>query len=110
MLTRSGPSFGAGRIAELYEELGGAVRWIGKPYPDIYEAALKTAGNPVPGSVICIGDSIEHDIAGGDAAHLATALVRSGILAGLSDAELAAAFRSHEVEPDYILPRFAWRG
>jgi HAD superfamily hydrolase (TIGR01459 family) len=109
MLTRSGPCFGAGRIAELYEELGGAVRWIGKPYPDIYEAALKKAGNPAPGSVICIGDSIEHDVAGGAMAHLATALVRSGILADLSDAELDLSFRRHKVKPDHILLRFAQR-
>jgi len=109
MLTTSGPSFGAGRIAELYEELGGRVRWIGKPYPDIYEAALKKAGNPAPAGVVCIGDSIEHDVAGGSAAHLATELVRSGILADLSDAELDRAFRRHKVKPDHILPRFAWR-
>lgn len=40
MLTASGLAFDAGAIAELYEALGGSVRWIGKPFPDIDHHAL----------------------------------------------------------------------
>lgn len=108
MLTASGPRFGAGRIAELYEELGGAVRWIGKPYPEIYRAALASLGNPPDGSVLCVGDSVEHDITGARQAGLASALVRSGILAALSEDALEGEFARHGAAPDFILPRFAW--
>ena len=36
----------AGALAKAYEELGGKVIYYGKPYPAIYQAALKAAGNP----------------------------------------------------------------
>ncbi len=41
MLTASGNAPGAGRIAEVYEELGGAVTWVGKPFPEIYRSAAE---------------------------------------------------------------------
>ena len=109
MLTRAGPKFGAGRIAELYEEMGGGVTWIGKPFPAIYEAALKTMGNPPRDRVLCIGDSPEHDIAGAKSAGLASALVRTGIHADMSDHELAALCEQHGAVPDFILPGLLWQ-
>jgi HAD superfamily hydrolase (TIGR01459 family) len=109
MLTRDGPKFGAGRIAELYEEMGGKVTWIGKPFPAIYEAALKAMGNPARGKVLCIGDSPEHDIAGAKSAGLASALVRTGIHADLTGGELQALCRRHDAVPDFILPGLLWQ-
>ncbi len=41
MLTASGNAPGAGRIAEIYEELGGDVTWVGKPFPEIYRSAAE---------------------------------------------------------------------
>ncbi len=108
MLTRAGPKFGAGRIAELYEEMGGKVIWIGKPFPAIYEAALKAIGNPQPARVLCVGDSPEHDIAGAQSAGLSSALVRTGIHADFSDDELQALFDQHSAVPDFILPGLVW--
>ncbi|OQM73716.1 TIGR01459 family HAD-type hydrolase [Manganibacter manganicus] len=108
MLTATGRQFGAGRIAELYQELGGKVFWIGKPFAEIYRAALALCGNPQPENVVCVGDSVEHDIAGGQASGLATALVATGILADAGDAELTALFERHDARPDYLLPAFTW--
>ena len=48
MLTASGNAPGAGRIAEIYEELGGAVTWVGKPFPEIYRAAAELAASSEP--------------------------------------------------------------
>ena len=110
MITRTGTSFGAGRIAELYEAMGGKVTWIGKPFPAIYAAALSALGGPPREKILCIGDSPEHDIAGARNAGLASALVRTGIHAGQSDAELRALFAQHDAEPEFILPGLAWRG
>ena len=109
MLTRSGPKFGAGRIAELYEEMGGTVIWIGKPFPAIYNAALTAIGNPPREKVLCIGDSPEHDIAGAKSAGLASALVRTGIHSGHSDAELQALFAQHDAQPEFVLPGLVWQ-
>ncbi|TIX25033.1 MAG: TIGR01459 family HAD-type hydrolase, partial [Mesorhizobium sp.] len=107
MLTAVGPRFGAGEIADLYERLGGSVTRIGKPYPAIYEAALALAGNPDRHDVVCVGDSVEHDIAGGQAAGVATALVLSGILVDSGDpAGLLDEFNAHA---DYMLDAFRWR-
>ncbi|ABR60986.1 TIGR01459 family HAD-type hydrolase [Sinorhizobium medicae] len=108
MLTRSGPAFGAGRIAELYEEMGGHVRWIGKPFADIYDFALDFLGCPEPGRVCAIGDSVEHDIGGAASAGLASVLVATGILEHRSDEERRQLFREHGASPDFILSKFLW--
>jgi HAD superfamily hydrolase (TIGR01459 family) len=63
MLTPEGLMPAPGAIASLYEELGGNVTWFGKPYPAIYKHAAKLIGNPQ--RILCIGDSAEHDVAGG---------------------------------------------
>src|SRR5690606_10513255 len=107
-LTSAGPRFGAGRIAELYAEMGGAVEWIGKPFPRIYEAALDLLGKPAPQRVVCVGDSIEHDIAGGRTAGLNTALVSTGILETSTATERERLFAEHGATPDFLLPAFAW--
>lgn len=108
MLTPQGPRPGAGRIATLYAELGGKVEWIGKPHPLIYhEAARLLPGIPAD-RILCIGDSPAHDIAGGHRAGHKTCLVRTGLHAGASDADLPALCLSEAgVLPDHILPRFA---
>jgi HAD superfamily hydrolase (TIGR01459 family) len=108
MLTSVGPRFGAGRIAELYAELGGAVTWIGKPFPEIYAAALDMLGNPDPVRVVCVGDSIEHDISGGQGVGLRTALVMTGVLETSSQAERERLFAEHAAIPDFLVRTFAW--
>jgi HAD superfamily hydrolase (TIGR01459 family) len=108
MLTPSGHKFGAGRIAEIYASMGGLVTYVGKPYPAIYEAALSAMGNPVKSRVICIGDSVEHDIAGAASAGLKCALVRTGIHADASVDELKDEFEHQEAWPDFVLPGLIW--
>lgn len=107
MLTAKGPRFGAGRLADLYESLGGSVTRIGKPGKAIFEAALALVGEPDRGAVVCVGDSVEHDISGGNSAGIATALVLSGILADTPD--LAAVFDEQRAWPDYIMDSFSYR-
>jgi HAD superfamily hydrolase (TIGR01459 family) len=107
MLTPSGPAFGAGRIGELYEQLGGEVTWIGKPHPAIYRAALRLLDDPAPSRVAGIGDSVEHDVAGARAAGVGAWLVHAGILADADDATIAAECHRHGVAPDGVLDGFA---
>lgn len=103
MLTGSGTTFGSGRIAELYQELGGPVTWIGKPYPGIYEAAAKAAAVSDPSTVLCVGDSVEHDVVGARAFGAPVVLVRTGILGDLDERGLAQELAHHGVVPDYVL-------
>ena len=58
--------------------------------------------------VLCIGDSLDHDIEGGSLAGCDTALVRTGILAGQDDAALHALIDAAPHKPTYVLPRLAW--
>jgi HAD superfamily hydrolase (TIGR01459 family) len=99
MITSQGLQPAPGAIAALYESMGGQVSWIGKPYRGIYDHALKLLGHPA--RVLCIGDSVEHDVGGGRAAGLATLLVQQGVSAGITDAAL-------DPQPDFIMTNFAW--
>lgn len=63
----------AGGIGEAYEQIGGTVRYFGKPHPPIYANALEhfaaLKGKPVEaGRVLAIGDSVHTDIKGAKAA------------------------------------------
>lgn len=97
---------GAGSIALAYQELGGSVRWFGKPYPTIYEHAQGLLGDLSPGRIVCIGDSLEHDIAGASGASLTSCLVRTGILAENSEVDLAEIAAGYGVRPDLLMDRF----
>ena len=99
MITRFGLQPAPGSIAEVYKKMGGKVTWIGKPYPGIYHHALERLGNPK--RVLCIGDSPEHDVAGGRAAGLSTLLVHQGVSAGVAEAEL-------HPQPDFLIKSFHW--
>ncbi|WP_411033712.1 TIGR01459 family HAD-type hydrolase [Shinella sp. BYT-45] len=98
---------GAGSIALAYEDLGGRVRWFGKPYPEIYRYARSQLKGTPAGRILCIGDSIEHDIAGAANAGLASCLVRTGILSRHSEEQLDALAREYKARPTFLLDRFA---
>lgn len=106
MLTPNGPRYSTGRIASEYEAMGGRVSWVGKPFREIYEVAHRALG-PVPKEkVLCIGDSPEHDVVGGNLAGHSTALVRTGIHADISDAEVEKVCDVNGVMPDHFIPSF----
>jgi HAD superfamily hydrolase (TIGR01459 family) len=67
-----------GALAAFYQSLGGKVAYVGKPYAPIFDAALQRLGHPEPSRVLMIGDSLDHDIAGGRAAGMLTLLVTAG--------------------------------
>lgn len=92
------PLLCAGALAEAYEALGGAVRWIGKPHPEIYALALRQMGMQ-PHQVLAIGDSLRTDIAGAAAADIDSVWVLNGI--SNPPAELAHA-------PVATLPELRW--
>lgn len=99
MITPQGLFPAPGAIAALYEEMGGTVTWIGKPYPTIYREAARLIGNPK--RILCIGDSAEHDVAGGRGAGFSTLLVLQGVSAGHDPATLSP-------QPDYVMESFQW--
>ncbi|KAA0689132.1 TIGR01459 family HAD-type hydrolase [Neorhizobium sp. P12A] len=96
---------GAGSIAKLYESLGGDVRWLGKPYREIYDFALTLASAADRRQVVCIGDSVEHDILGAQGVGLASVLVETGVLSSSTEAEKQDLFLS-VATPTYLLSAF----
>lgn len=56
----------AGALASVYEDLGGAVIYPGKPYAPIYKFALErlTSLGKSPRNILCIGDSPATDVRG----------------------------------------------
>lgn len=99
---------GAGSIARIYESMGGMVIWLGKPHPEIYEHALRLAGITDPRRVVCVGDSIEHDILGAKTSGLDSVLVRTGILSKESEEGLDRLSNAVGAFANYIIPRFGF--
>jgi HAD superfamily hydrolase (TIGR01459 family) len=101
-----------GAIAQRYEELGGTVRWHGKPLPDVYETAFRLLGLTDKRRILAIGDSIRTDIAGANAAGIDSLFVASGIhaeeLSAIDPHRLAAAFGAHGQDPTAVIDYFRW--
>jgi HAD superfamily hydrolase (TIGR01459 family) len=117
VLPGGGFGMAPGAVAHHYEQLGGKVGYVGKPHRPIYQACLEALGDPPPVEVLTIGDSIAHDVAGGAAMELDTALIMSGIHSRTFDLERGAAAnraaleelaREYGVLPRWVLPRFRW--
>ncbi len=75
----------AGALAQAYEALGGEAVTLGKPRPPIYDAArrmLEEIGREAEDDrILCVGDGIHTDIAGGVAESLDTLFVTGGLAA-----------------------------
>jgi HAD superfamily hydrolase (TIGR01459 family) len=103
-----------GAFARLFESLGGEVHYIGKPHAPIFAAALAALGQPPAGRILVIGDSLDHDILGGNCAGMATALIASGVheAALAAGDDLAAAVRRLAADdahrPRWVLTSLAW--
>jgi len=107
MLTRDGPQPSAGAIAQVYAALGGEVAFIGKPGPAIYRAAAHLA-DAEAAQTLAIGDSLDHDVQGAAPLGLDTLLLRGGVLAGLAEADFAAALAAAPFQPKFIADALRW--
>ena len=83
MVIRGGvPEACAGALADIYEAIGGRVTWYGKPHRAIYDHALHLAGDPPPGAVLAIGDSLRTDVLGAARMGFGCIFVTGGIHGG----------------------------
>ncbi len=107
----------AGAIAERYEALGGPVRWHGKPFPSVYATCLAEMGIADERRILAVGDSLRTDIAGANAAGIASVLVTGGIHAeelGATEGEqpdldrLMDAITRSGQRPDAVIAHFRW--
>ena len=106
----------AGAVAELYEEMGGQVIWMGKPYPVVYARAQTMlqdmTGLDAP-RVLAIGDGPKTDIPGAQAAGI-DALFITGGLAGASGAkvdtaeDIAAVLAEENTQAAFAMRHLIW--
>lgn len=106
----------AGKIAQQYQELGGACQYFGKPAVSSFEACLRELGFLEDRTrVVHVGDSLHHDIRGANEAGIPSILVTGGIHADELDADvgflpsrdaLAALFEKEEQTPTHVVPLF----
>ncbi|PON46695.1 Pyridoxal phosphate phosphatase [Parasponia andersonii] len=106
-----------GSLAAKYEELGGEVKWMGKPDKIIYESAMAMASVDASDS-IAVGDSLHHDIKGANAAGIQSVFITGGIHAnelGLNSfgdiansSSVQALASKYDAYPSYVLPAFNW--
>jgi len=123
-----------GLIAQRYLELGGQLIEFGKPHTAAFEAALAELGPDIKRErVLHIGDSLEHDIAGANAAGIHSLFVCGGVHAEelrqireqlgedtdaegrrdgdampVSQAQLNELFRRYGVQPTHSTPMLRW--
>jgi HAD superfamily hydrolase (TIGR01459 family) len=105
----------AGALAQRYGEMGGQVRYAGKPHLPAYDAAFKRVeelrGVTVPASqMLAIGDGVETDIRGGCAASLDTVMIASGVhlQQGLNSETLHALFEPRDFAPIAAMDALKW--
>jgi HAD superfamily hydrolase (TIGR01459 family) len=116
-ITSSGLQPGTGAIAQAYQARGGRVYFIGKPYPEIYRHCLTLVPNVPVSRVLAVGDSIDHDVAGGMSAGLGTLLTLRGVhidnfIDTLDPSEINQRIRGiagpFGAIPDWAIPSFRW--
>lgn len=106
-----------GSLAARYAEMGGAVHYVGKPYPAVYGACLDAMPDLEPEEIVAIGDSMEHDVQGARNMGIASCFLLDGIHAaafppGMAPDELRRAVEAlaaeHATSPDWATRRLAW--
>ena len=100
----------AGALAARYQQMGGAVRSLGKPDPAIYQPVMAMLGTR-PAATLAVGDSLRTDIAGAAAAGIDSCWVLGGIHGdALANDEAAARreFQQSGLAPVAMAPAFRW--
>ncbi|MDH3662144.1 MAG: TIGR01459 family HAD-type hydrolase [Alphaproteobacteria bacterium] len=112
-----GRGMAPGAVARRYEELGGKSIYVGKPHRPVYQLCLKELDGLPREALLGIGDSLEHDIAGGNGVGIDTMLLTHGVhreaFARAEDEQAKQAALDELVErygarPRFALTRFLW--
>lgn len=95
-----------GLLAKWYEDRGGKVYWVGKPYREIFTYVLQRAQTS-PVRTLMVGDTIRTDILGASNAGIKTALVtQTGIAADFIKVHsLEELIALEGARPNYLIPQ-----
>lgn len=107
----------AGAIAKRYEALGGKVAYRGKPDPAIYDLAVARLGIADRRRIVVVGDALETDVKGANAARLPSIWCTGGIHAealgvvygtAADPVEATALAQKEGHMPDFAIAGFIW--
>ncbi|MCR9257929.1 MAG: TIGR01459 family HAD-type hydrolase [Alphaproteobacteria bacterium] len=107
----------AGAIAQAYAEMGGKMRQVGKPHPEVYDRILKMMGIEDTSRALMIGDNLETDIPGGHGVGMHSLWILGGIhrdTLGIAPGEhahpekLKGEIDRFDEAPTLIQPLIAW--
>jgi len=103
-----------GKVADRYRDLGGSCTSFGKPNVPHFEACIRKLNLPKD-KVVHVGDSLHHDVAGANAAGVASVFVAGGVHRqelgsdfGIMPAKekLDELFAKHKQTPTHVIPTF----
>ena len=107
----------AGTLADYYADLGGDVRYHGKPHGSVYRTCCDLMELSMDQKVVGVGDSFRTDVIGAKNAGLKSVLVAGGIYAdpmGIKAGEMPSESAFEKVaanyaqRPDFVMPLFQW--
>ena len=95
----------AGKIAEIFENLGGKVIYFGKPYREVYLSCLDMNKR-----TLVIGDNLNTDIKGANSMKLDSLFVTSGIHKSKikNDEDIKKLLKKYDVSINYFQSELTW--
>ena len=101
----------AGAISKKYEEIGGKVINIGKPFSPIFDKAvnlIKGINEDQNPRIIVIGDGLETDIKGANILKMDSLLVLGGLFASESERNIIEVLKKKNIIPSYYTEKLKW--
>ena len=95
----------AGKIAEIFEKMGGTVIYFGKPYKEIYNMCFSQNEK-----VLAIGDNLRTDIKGANNLNIDSVFISDGVHRNefKNQTDLLNLFNKYNVKPNYFQPKLTW--
>jgi len=95
----------AGKIAEIFESLGGEVIYFGKPHKEIYLSCLD-----MNQKTLVIGDNLKTDIKGANNMNLDSLFITSGVHRSEinNEANVEELFKEYKVTSNYFQNKLTW--
>tara|TARA_B100001250_G_C19689414_1_gene739572 strand:- start:65 stop:877 length:813 start_codon:yes stop_codon:yes gene_type:complete len=95
----------AGKIAEIFEVLGGEVIYFGKPHKEVYLSCLDTNQR-----TLVIGDNLKTDIKGANNMNLDSIFITSGIHISKTknEEDVEELLKKHNVSANYFQNNLTW--
>ena len=95
----------AGKIAEIFEGLGGEVIYFGKPHKEVYLSCLDANQK-----TLVIGDNLKTDIKGANSMNLDSIFITGGIHKSKINSEegLEELLKKHNVSANYFQKELTW--